>query len=333
MTSRERVNRAIHFQHPDRLPHYLPDGEPNDLLWLWPQRPPERQPWTAHGNRESYCERRIDEWGVVWERSDGQSVGEAVEWPIPDVARQSEYALPDLNNAQCFAETRAAIEANDRFANPLYCLGVMPFSSLNEGTHNIMGLQRMFVAYYESPDDLKALVGRLAAAQRDSIERLAACGCNGAMAYDDWGLQDRLMVGMDLIAEFFLPHYRANWARAHELGMDVWMHSCGNTLELLPALIDAGLDVVQMDQQENMGLDALDHVAGGRLAFWCPVDIQQTMVHGTPEDVRQYVGKMIATLGAHHGGLVGMAYSSPRAVNHSDENIAAMCQAFRTYGG
>ena len=31
-------------------------------------------------------------------------------------------------------------------------------------------------------------------------------------------------------------------------------------LELLPALIDAGLDVVQMDQQENMGLDALDRV-------------------------------------------------------------------------
>jgi hypothetical protein len=49
--------------------------------------------------------------------------------------------------------------------------------------------------------------------------------------------------------------------------------------------------------------------------------------------VRQYVRKMTETLGAHEGGLVSMAYSSPRAVNHSDENTSAMCQAFRTYGG
>jgi hypothetical protein len=26
MTSRERVTRAIHFQGPDCLPHFLPDG-------------------------------------------------------------------------------------------------------------------------------------------------------------------------------------------------------------------------------------------------------------------------------------------------------------------
>ena len=26
MTSRERVKRAVHFQGPDHVPHYLPDG-------------------------------------------------------------------------------------------------------------------------------------------------------------------------------------------------------------------------------------------------------------------------------------------------------------------
>jgi len=325
MVSRERVKRAIHFEGPDRLPHYLPDGGPNDILWLWIPRPPERQAWRPHGNHE----RRIDEWGVTWERSEGQSVGEAIEWPIADITQQAKYVLPDLNHPRYYMEARAAIEASNRELNPLYCLGVMPFSSLNEGTHNIMGLQRMFLAYYEQPEHLKALLARMAAAQRESIVRLARCGCDGIMAYDDWGLQDRLMVSLDLVIEFFLPHYRANWRSAHELGMDVWMHSCGNTLELLPALIDAGLDVIQLDQQENMGLDNLDRVAGGKLAFWCPVDIQQTMVRGTPEDVRHYVQRMTATLGGHNGGLISMAYSSPKAVNHSGENTAAMCQAFR----
>ena len=48
--------------------------------------------------------------------------------------------------------------------------------------------------------------------------------------------------------------------------------------------------------------------------------------------VRAYVKRMVATVGAHRGGLISMAYSSPEAVQHSPEKIAAMCEAFREYG-
>lgn len=325
MTSKERVKRAIHFRCPDRMPHYLPDGAENDLLWLWPARPPERMPWTSSGGHD----RRIDEWGVTWERSQKDSMGEAVAWPITDLARHADYRFPDLNDLSCLAEIRAAIDADARAVNPKYALGVMPFNSLNEGTHNLIGLQAMLLAYYEQPAALKSFLARLAAQQRISIQRLAECGCDGVMGYDDWGLQDRLMIGMDLIDEFFLPLYRENWALAHDHGLDVWLHSCGYTIELLPRLIDAGLDVIQMDQQENMGLENLDRTVGGRLAFWCPVDIQQTMVHGSCDDIRTYVERMKATLGRHNGGLVSMAYSSPEAVHHAPEKTAAMCAAFR----
>lgn len=328
MISRERVKRAVHFQGPDHIPHYLPDGQENDLLWLWLERPPDIQDWHAEGDHE----RKVDAWGVVWERANQETFGEAVVWPVADVTRQASYVFPDLNNPRYYAEAQAKIEENNRSANPKYCLGVMPFNSLNEGTHNIMGLHNMFLAYYEHPTELKALIGRLAEKQRESIRMLAAIGCDGVMGYDDWGLQDRLMVRPEMIEEFFMPHYRRNWALAHELGMDVWLHSCGYIIEILPMFVEAGLNVIQMDQQENMGLEALDACVGGRLAFWCPVDIQQTMVHGSIEEIRAYVRRMIATLGAHNGGLISMAYSSPEAVNHTPEKIAAMCAAFREYG-
>jgi len=326
--SRERVKRAIHFQGLDHIPHYLPDGQENDILWLWLERPPDTQDWRAEGGHE----RKVDAWGVVWERADQGTFGEAVVWPVADVTRQAQYIFPEMNNPRYYAETRARIAENNRSANPKYCLGVMPFSSLNEGTHNIMGLQNMFVAYYEHPDELKALIGRLAEKQRESIRLLAEIGCDGVMGYDDWGLQDRLMVRPETIEEFFMPFYRQNWALAHKLGLEVWLHSCGYTIEILPMLIAAGLDVIQMDQQENMGLEALDKRVGGRLAFWCPVDIQQTMIRGSIEDIRAYVRRMVSTLGAHNGGLISMAYSSPEAVHHTPEKVAAMCAAFRAYG-
>jgi hypothetical protein len=331
MTSRERVKRAIHFQGVDHIPHYLPDGKENDILWLWTPRVPDPQPWTAGADG---LERRIDAYGTTWVRPVGEhNHGEKFNLPVPDITRQAEYVLPDENKPAFFEGGRQAVAANNAAANPKYCLGVMPFSSLNEGTHNLMGLDHLFVAYYEEPDHLKALIARLAEAQRESIRRLHAIGCDGVMGYDDWGLQDRLMVGLDMIEEFFRPHYEANWKLARDLGMDVWMHSCGYIVPLLPKLHAWGLNVIQQDQQENQGLEALDAAAGGKLAFWCPVDVQKTMVDGTVDDIRAYVKRMVATLGNHNGGLCSMAYSQPEAVGHTPEKTAAMCAAFREFGG
>jgi uroporphyrinogen decarboxylase len=330
MNSHERVKRAIHFQGVDRMPHYLPDGQENDILWLWTPREPDSHPWAIGADG---LEHRTDAWGTTWTRPVGETNhGEKTGLAIPDITRQAEYTFPDQNNPRHFADAARAITANNASANPKYCLGVMPFSSLNEGAHNLLGLDHMFVAYYEEPDHLKALIARLAEAQRESIRRLHEIGCDGVMGYDDWGLQDRLMVGLDMIEEFFMPHYIKNWQLAHDLGMDVWMHSCGYILPLLPKLQEWGLNVIQQDQQENQGLENLNAAVGGKLAFWCPVDIQQTMIHGSPAEIRAYVRRMIATLGSHNGGLVSMAYSTPDTIGHTPEKIAAMCGAFRELG-
>ncbi len=329
MNSLERTRRAIHFQGPDHIPHHLPDGKENDILWLWPAAPPEVKPWTAISSGQ---EEMIDCWGVTWQRADSGSFGEAKNHPIRDITRHAEYHFPGLNEPDKVAKIIRLVEENNRSQNPKYCLGVMPFNSLNEGTHNVMGLENMFAAYYEHTQDLKDFIARLAREQENSIRLLAQAGCHGVMGYDDWGLQDRQMIGNDLIEEFFLPHYRKNWKLAHDLGLEVWMHSCGYIIDVLPLFIDAGLNVIQMDQQENMGLEDLDTKVGGKIAFWCPVDIQKTMISGTVNDIRNYVKRMMATLGRHRGGLISMAYSSPAAVNHTPEKIAAMCVAFREYG-
>ncbi|HNR68838.1 MAG TPA: uroporphyrinogen decarboxylase family protein [bacterium] len=336
MTSRERVKRAITFRHPDQLPHYLPDGKPNDILWLAPwtmgpdTTPPDRQPWTRIGD----IDRRIDAWGTVWERANGQpnDIGQAKQASIPDITHQAEYLFPDRNDPRYYRAHRAAIAANNAAENPLYALGVLGFSSLNEGVHNNIGLDQMFLSYHLHPDHLKALIARFAEKQRESIELMAKLGCDGVMLYDDWGLQDRLMVSRDLIREFFLPHYRSNWQRAHDLGMQVWMHSCGCIVDILDDFIDAGLNVIQMDQQENMGLENLSKRFGGRIAFWCPVDIQRTLSSGTPEQVVAYVQRMMQTIGSHNGGLVSMCYTTPEVIQIKPDNIRAMCEAFRHYG-
>jgi len=327
MTSQERVKKAIHFESPDRIPHYLPDGKENDILWIWIPKPPPIREWTNVGDNDEMT----DCWGTKYQRVAGGRIGrgEVLEPVLPDITKHEEYKIPDLHNPEQLKGIKKQIEENAASENPKYVLCVMPYGSLNEGTHNLMGIENMFLAYYEHPEELKAFISRLSALQEESIRILAELGCDGVMGYDDWGLQESLMVGLPQIKEFFMSHYRKNWGLAHELGMDVWLHSCGQIIDVLPLFIEAGLTVIQQDQQENMGLEVLSEKFGGKLAFWCPVDIQKTMIEGSPEEVSAYAKRMIETLGAHNGGFVSMAYSTPEDVNHSPENMAAMCKAFR----
>ncbi len=330
------MKRALYFQKPDRIPHYLPDGKENDIRWLAPwtvgtnSMPPDIQTWKNFGE----IDKRIDAWGVTWERPAGKqgNMGQAKTYPIIDISQQANYQFPDRNNPTYYINHKKSIDENNKSTNPKYALGVMGFSSLNEAVHNIIGLEKMFLSYYEHPDDLKSLIARFAEQQRESIRLLAELGCDGVMGYDDWGLQNRLMIKAELLEEFFLPHYRKNWALAHELGMDIWLHSCGYIIEILPMFIEAGLNVIQMDQQENMGLENLAEQVGGRLAFWCPVDIQNTLANGSIADIEIYVQKMMMTIGGFNGGLISMAYTTPEAIDLAPEKVNAMCAAFRKFG-
>lgn len=328
MNCRERVRRAIYFQGPDRIPHYLPDDGPDDILWLWPQGLEPQRDWTNDGDKDWMT----DGWGAVRYRAAGGGLGfgEVFEAPIKDIACQADYVLPELNLPERFDGWRGDILENESSDNPRYVLGVNTYGNF-ERSHMLVGLTEIMIALYEHPEHLHALLERLCDKQCECIRLYHDLGCDGVMYYDDWGLQDRLIISMDHICEFYLPHYRRAWDLAHELGMDVWMHSCGYTIEVLPMLQEAGLNVAQLDQQENMGLEELDREVGGTLAFWCPVDIQRTMVEGSLEDIDKYVRRMIGTLGNHNGGLISKTYPTPDDVQHSPEKIAAACAAFRKY--
>lgn len=83
-----------------------------------------------------------------------------------------------------------------------------------------------------------------------------------------------------------------------------------------------------MDQQENMGLDLLGRRFGGRVTFWCPVDIQATMVHGSLEDIRAYCRKLVKTLGRREGGFIAKWYGDPAGAGHRPEAVDTMCDEF-----
>jgi len=77
-----------------------------------------------------------------------------------------------------------------------------------------------------------------------------------------------------------------------------------------------------------MGLELLGRRFGGRITFWCPVDIQGVMTRGTLDEIRAYCRKMVRLLGRREGGFIAQWYASPVSVGHRPEAIAAMSEEF-----
>ena len=68
---------------------------------------------------------------------------------------------------------------------------------------------------------------------------------------------------------------------AHDYGMKVLMHSCGQNWAIVPDLLDAGVDVFQFDQPALYDMPKLAALLRERkAALWSPVDIQKILPTG-----------------------------------------------------
>jgi uroporphyrinogen decarboxylase len=110
----------------------------------------------------------------------------------------------------------------------------------------------------------------------------------------------------------------------------IFYHSDGDIEEIIPDLIEIGVDVLNPIQPECMDPAAIKKKYGDRLALWGTIGIQHTMPFGTPEDVKQEVKERIATAGRGGGFVIAPSHEFEPEVPW--ENILAFFQAVEEYG-
>ncbi len=81
------------------------------------------------------------------------------------------------------------------------------------------------------------------------------------------------------------------------------------------------------------GLAALGVRPGGRVAFWCPVDIQKPLQTRDPQKIRSEARHMIETLGGHQGGFIAGYYGDNEAIGLDPSIQDIACRAFVEFGG
>ncbi len=324
MTSRERVKGAVLFQGPDRIPYDLPEPFGSDFLHIGLEPDPN---WKPKIQTETEWE---DEFGCIWKKlsTGDKTMGQVKVHPLSSYSMLEKFKFPDCKNPQRYKEAQRIVSENKE---EKFVLAGIPFSIIHRLQY-LRGFDQGLIDPYIYPEKLEILLDKLADIAIDSIENFAKIGVDGIVSCDDWGLEDQPMVDPKIFQKFFKPRYARVYKFAHQKGILTFLHSCGYIIDLLEDFIESELDLIQMDQQENMGMERLAKCFGGRLCFWCPVDIQKTMVKGSLEDVRNYAKRLIDTFGKFNGGFIGKWYPSPEAVGHSKEKIDAMAKTFVEYG-
>ncbi|HNS32634.1 MAG TPA: uroporphyrinogen decarboxylase family protein [bacterium] len=323
MTSRERVKRAVLFGRPDRIPFDLPPKWGSDFLSVGASPDPLWSPSVSDDME------REDEWGCIWRKIAGdRTMGQVRFHPLADYSRLENYRFPDYTKKARY-EKAVELVANNR--EEKFVLAHVPFSLIHRLEY-LRGHQEAWTDWHDHPEEFGRLLDMMCDIAVTAIERFAELGADGIFSCDDWGVQDRLIIKPEVWHRVWKPRYRKVYDFAKSRGMLTFLHSCGHITEILGGLAEAGLNVIQMDQQENMGLEKLAGSFGGKLCFWCPVDIQNTMIKGSVRDVRNYAVRLMESFGRFDGGFIAKWYPAPEAAGHSWDKINAMSDTFAYYG-
>jgi uroporphyrinogen-III decarboxylase len=162
----------------------------------------------------------------------------------------------------------------------------------------------------------------------DAVDVVYICGT-------DFGAQSTQFCSPQTFNSLYAPYYKRmnSWIHEHT-SWKTFKHSCGAIAPLIPAMIEAGFDVINPVQLSAVGMDAseLKKLYGDRLVFWGGgVDTQKTLPFGTPSKVREEVLSRCKVLGKG-GGFVFNAVHNIQA-RTPIANVVAMFDAVREYNG
>jgi uroporphyrinogen decarboxylase len=189
-----------------------------------------------------------------------------------------------------------------------------------------------FMLLASDPDQAESFLDELTALHLEKLEKfLGAVGpyIDIILFGDDLGMQSGPQISPRMYRRLFKPRHQRMWRRAKELApVKVMLHCCGGIRELLPDLIDAGLDTTNPVQITCQGMDAagLKTDFGQQFTFWgggC--DTRVVLPHGTPEDVRRNVKQQVSIFRPGGGFIFQQVHNILADV--PTENIVAMLEA------
>jgi len=341
VSGRENFSRTIDFKSPKYLSNIIrvdldwlsekDDAKADRIHELQNQYPDDVLDWLDVARNlskpkvENGITRWIDEWGTGWE-DDGFGA-KAELFPLAEgYDFLKDYHFPDPHIPGRFEQVDLRLkDRGDR-----YVLASVWFT-LFERLWMLRGFDNILIDPYLSEPDFCRLRDRIVEHNLAIIDYWLERKVDGIFFSDDWGSQRSLLINPNDWRKFYKSSYEKMFDRVRSGGAHVWMHLCGNIEAILPDLFEIGLNVLNPVQPQAMDVGNLSKNFGGKICFYGGVDVQGTMINGTPEDVKREVNKLVELFGKFNGGYIGGTSHSIMPETPLD-NVIALYEIFLEYG-
>ncbi len=316
----------------------LPDGTPCQMpLWAWPERDGQR--WVLRSRKTGR---------VIAQMPDGTLYFEQTYYPfaeeeadprrIDDVLTESMWtaiASPPGPLAEGRDGERRLREGARRLRRQTdrAIIGLFGGNLLEMGQF-LYRNDNFLMLLAAEPEKAHDFLERLCQKHLQTLEKfLALVGpyIDVVLFGDDLGMQSGPQISPAMYREFFKPRHALLWRRAKQIAdVKVMLHCCGGVRELLPDLIDAGLDAINPVQISCQGMQAagLKHDFGQAITFWgggC--DTRLILPRATPDEVRRHVREQTLALKPGGGFVFQQVHNIMADVPPA--NIVAMYDALR----
>ena len=249
-----------------------------DMQGFWPFNAVARlgfEPVTVEETEETIL-RRDGNGALLRVSKTHDATPEHVDFLVQDRAGWEEHIKPLLTpdrariNFEGYRAARRQAAERGRF---FFWSGVNVFELM----HPVCGHQHMLMGMALDPDWVRDMVNTYARLTVDLMEILFAeeGPPDGVWFYEDMGFKERPFMSPDMYREIIQPGHRITIDYAKSRGLPVIMHSCGYVAPLVPGMIEAGIDCLQViEVKAGMDLLQLHRDYGDRLSFMGGMDVR-----------------------------------------------------------
>jgi len=281
-----------------------------------------------------------DEWGITHRRPYPDGLYFSI-WQVPlnhpdlIAADIQNYDWPDFG---AFWRIDGLREQAEAYRAAGYAVILKdPFAGIFEMAQRIVGMENLLLMMATDAALARVLFEKLSELKLDfwemALPQLADV-IDVISQADDYGSQTSQLISPKMFRQQIKPHWQVIFERIQQLAPKAYrfFHSCGSVRPLIPDFIELGVQILNPVHIKATGMEpaALKQDFGDVLTFWGGgVDTQDTLPHGTPQQVKDEVERNIEAL-APGGGYVFNTVHNIQA-DVPVENILAMYKALQEY--
>jgi uroporphyrinogen decarboxylase len=264
----------------------------------------------------------VDEFGVTWDNDRAYETGDwgMVDHPVKNMDI-SGYAFPDGSAPGRFRGVADFADKHpDRF-NVLLMVGIL------DTAWHVTGMQDLLMGMaLKDKGFINNMLDSALEFNLGIIEQMPSF-IDGVRFLEDWAGQEGLFMGIENWSKHLKPRLKEMYAAVKKRGRAVISHSDGNITEVIPDLIEMGVDVTDPTQPEVMNLQFLKREYGKDIVFFGGLGCQSTIPLGTPEEVVEEARETLALMGGGGRYILGPSGSIP--TDTPIENVVALVEFCR----